>query len=406
MLPAKGRNENFLKRMLVKKITNYSRWVANILTMTAVLWPAVGLAGSDLAVPAELVYQMSLPGKGDHFLRPGRIVIDPRHNEIYVADQGNARIVILDQNGVYKFEFSVSEQCGMPLDIAVNSRGEILVLGSDHDGRGIFVFDFDGLYRRTIIPAKDSIAGEMISLAVDGNDRVYILGSGGVVTRYDPNGSRETSFPVCESTGAEEEEDVVFGALLVSQNGEIFVPASSYGTVFRYDTDGNPLGTIGHHGTGVGELSFPVAAAVVGDELVLVLDKHRFTVVCFNYRGKFLGEFGGKGVNPGWFYHPTWLAADINDRVYIGQIFGNKIQVCRIPESVRTRLSAGKDVPDNSVEKSGEISISRPADDVFDGYIEDSQELYISALFVRGNSWGPPRTSSNSPNPLWRFSNA
>jgi hypothetical protein len=65
-----------------------------------------------------------------------------------------------------------------------------------------------------------------------------------------------------------------------------------------------------------------------------VLDKHRFATVCFNGEGRFLGEFGGQGTAPGWFYHPTWIAVDGADRAYIGQIFQNRIQVCAVPASI------------------------------------------------------------------------
>jgi hypothetical protein len=57
-------------------------------------------------------------------------------------------------------------------------------------------------------------------------------------------------------------------------------------------------------------------------------------VVCFDADGGFLGEFGGKGISPGWFYHPTLLAVDDSDLVYIGQVYRNKIQVCKIPDFI------------------------------------------------------------------------
>ncbi|MDH4035825.1 MAG: hypothetical protein OEV80_18690, partial [candidate division Zixibacteria bacterium] len=50
-------------------------------------------------------------------------------------------------------------------------------------------------------------------------------------------------------------------------------------------------------------------------------------------------EFGGRGNNPGWFYHPTLLDVDQLGLVYIGQIFQNKIQVCRTPEFIRKSVT-------------------------------------------------------------------
>jgi hypothetical protein len=104
--------------------------------------------------------------------------------------------------------------------------------------------------------------------------------------------------------------------------------------VRAYDLTGRPDRVIGQHGSTPGDLAFPVDVAVSRDGLVLVLDQARFNVVCYAPDGKFLGEFGGKGVSPGWFYRPSLLAIDRDDRVYIGQIFMNRLQVCRIPDFI------------------------------------------------------------------------
>ena len=44
--------------------------------------------------------------------------------------------------------------------------------------------------------------------------------------------------------------------------------------------------------------------------------------------------------SPGWFYHPTLLEADADGLVYVGQIFRNKIQVCRIPDFIVNGVNA------------------------------------------------------------------
>jgi hypothetical protein len=78
---------------------------------------------------------------------------------------------------------------------------------------------------------------------------------------------------------------------------------------------------------------------VAEDGTILVLDKHRFNVLCFNRWGKFLGEFGGRGTSPGWFYFPSLLGVDSSDQVYIGQVFLNRVQTCAIPEVIRPHSS-------------------------------------------------------------------
>ena len=320
--------------------------VAGILLLGSLTWfssPSLLLAQteSDLSVPAEYIRDLTLPGSQNHFLRPERILIEPRNGEIYVADPGNSRIVILDRQGVYLYEFSTSEQCGAPSDVAVDSAGYIYVLGSTTSGLKIFVYDYDGLYLRQLAIGSDSSASppEPGSIAIDSRDRLYLLDQNSLrIIRVRHDGSVEREFAVAADIDSTHRAELACGSLTIAGD-LIYLPVASLGVVYRYDLEGDLQGMIGHSGTGIGELTFPVAVAVTGHDLIMVLDKHRYNVVCFSASGKFLGEFGGKGVSPGWFFHPTWLAVDNRDQVYIGQIFNNKIQVCRIPEFIRARLS-------------------------------------------------------------------
>ena len=91
---------------------------------------------------------------------------------------------------------------------------------------------------------------------------------------------------------------------------------------------------MGHKGNNLSELNFPVAVTVNDDGIIMILDKHRYNVVCYNMNGTFLGEFGGKGYSLGWFYHPTKIASDGAGMVYIGQIYLNRVQICSLPRFI------------------------------------------------------------------------
>jgi hypothetical protein len=145
-----------------------------------------------------------------------------------------------------------------------------------------------------------------------------------------PDGQDERSFSLAEQAGRERAQDQVLG-LLTWADGELLVPVSSLGTVLRYTVEGDFLGSIGYQGSVTGTLNFPVAAEVTQTGQVLILDKNRFNVACFTREGRFLGEFGGKGLSPGWFFQPSLLAIPTPDRVVVGQIFQNKIQICALP---------------------------------------------------------------------------
>ncbi|MDD4051541.1 MAG: NHL repeat-containing protein [candidate division Zixibacteria bacterium] len=300
-----------------------------------------GQTEADLSVPAEYIRDLTLPGSNNHFLRPARITVDRSHQEIYVADVGNGRVLIFDDRGTLRFQFSTIAQCGSPIDLAVGPQGQIFVLGTVSDGRQVFVYDYDGLFLREI-NVGDSAAGagsDIAGIAVDDANLVYALDQAGLrVICVRDDGTFVHQFPILADVDSTQRAELVFGSPTIVGD-QLFLPVSSRGTVYRYSLQGDISGTIGHGGTGIGELNFPVAAAVADNGLIMVLDKHRFNVECFSPAGKFLGEFGGKGISPGWFFHPTWLTVDGQDQVYVGQIFKNKIQLCRIPAFIQRRLA-------------------------------------------------------------------
>jgi DNA-binding beta-propeller fold protein YncE len=294
------------------------------------------VAAEPAAVPAEFVREIAPPGLSNRFVRPSALTVDPARGEVLVADPGNNRIVIFDEHGTYRYEFAGGDHFAVPLDVAVDSRGIIYVLGSSSRGRGIFRFDFDGLYLSELTPEAgvDGHAADPTGFAVDDRDNLYVLDAVGLrILRFDPDGNPAGGFALATDLAEELRQEVVLGSIAIA-GGKIFIPDSYVGTVYVHSLDGERARSIGHKGNEVGQLSFPVDVAISGD-VVLVLDKHRFNVVCFGLDGKFRGEFGGKGTSPGWFYHPTILASDGAGQVYIGQVFQSKVQLCRIPPFIR-----------------------------------------------------------------------
>lgn len=295
-------------------------------------------------MPADYIGQLQLPGQTDQFLRPQKVFFDPVAAELYVIDQGNNRIVVFDTHGTYRFEFSADVCCGSVHDLVVTSQGSIIALGSTKDGLRLMRFDFDGAFLGEIggnIPWQNQPL-RMTSLAIDSEDRIYILDESiPRIIRLSADFAYDMEFPILTDTDEKTIRETVFGSLSCSGE-ELLLPVSSSGVVFRYGVEGKFHGSIGRPGSKIGELNFPVAARITGDGMILVLDEKRFAVLCYAHEGGYLGEFGGMGVSPGWFYYPSWIAIDANDRVYVSQIFLNRVQVCRIPPPIQNRLLAAR----------------------------------------------------------------
>lgn len=332
--------------------------MVRVLTMVVVAvacWTSAGLA-DPRSVPAEFVKFVDPPGEADQFLRPSAVVVDRNFHEILVADPGHNRVVVFDRHGTYRFEFPGTGYFSTPVDVAVDSEGYLYVLGSTSAGRRLFRFDFDGLYLDEVTLPTSEGRAQYTSLAIDASDRLFLLDHGDPAIRVlDREGSLLGSIPLLRNLEPELRRDQVIGAIEV-KDGQLFVPVSSLGTVLIHRPDGEFVRAIGHKGTVVGELNFPVAVALTDGDLVLVLDKHRFTVACFDLNGVFLGEFGGKGLSPGWFYYPSLLAVDEQQQVYVGQIFRSRVQVCRIPEFIRAAHLRGQLDEVESTARRGDLS--------------------------------------------------
>lgn len=289
--------------------------------------------GATPAVPAEFVKEMALPGHGDSILRPSAIHFDAEHSEILVGDSGHNRIVIFNSQGTYRFEFLLGRNLSSIRDITTDAEGYLYVLGSVPGRLVIHRFDFDGLPLGEI-PLPSEFEGRPVqpsSLACGDGERLFFLDEDALrIREFDVGGEIIASFDLDSALGEANPREVGFGPLTIA-HGTFLIPASTLGTVLRFDMAGRHVGNLGSPGNIPGTLNFPVAVEAGPNGMVLVIDKHRYCVVAYDAGGKYLGEFGGKGYRSGWFFHPTLLAVPSADRVVVGQIFQNRIQVCALP---------------------------------------------------------------------------
>ena len=282
------------------------------------------------AVPAIFIRELTPPGTANGFLRPEAIFIDDKFGEVYVSDPGHNRIVAFDTSGLYKFDFSFEGIFGSTGDLVVDSKGFVYVIGSTSSGKSIYVFDYDGLYLNKLqlsgLPPAQPL--ELSHLTIDNSDNLYIADEANdVVVSFDTKGSFRHQFPVLAELPEKLRKEAILGTPRIADS-TFFLPVSTEGVVLLYDLNGNLLREIGSQGTIAGSLNFPVGVAIAPGQIVMVLDKHRYCVVCYSIDGKFLGEFGGMGFSPGWFYHPGFFAVDQFGRSYISQIYLNRVQVC------------------------------------------------------------------------------
>jgi hypothetical protein len=312
-----------------------NKWLLTSLILTYVIPPMVFAQSGGNNLHAKYLFDVKLLGREQGLLRPQQIRYDRNHQEYYISDTGNDRIVFLDENGLNAFEFSAKDIFHAPIDVAISSDGKMFVLGSLTGGKCVQVFDYNGdyLYPFTIAGNPDNSAIDIVSLAIDEQDIIYILDNHQQkVLICDLTGRWMSDIRLLTEMDPKEREEQALGNLYLS-NDQIFVPAPMVGSVYCYDKDGSFVKMIGQKGSAYGELSFPVAISKDSQGNYLVLDKHRYTIVGYDDQGMPIGEFGGKGAGPGWFYHPNSMIIDTSDRIWVAQIFLNRIQVLQLTSS-------------------------------------------------------------------------
>ncbi len=295
--------------------------------------PTPPIKPQERSLPSIFSQFLAPPGKANHIKEPGRIVCDPESKETYVADLGNNRILIFDSNNVFRFQFFCNGHVNSPMDLAVTNEGTIFAMGNNNEGRRIVKFDFDGLHLKTFYlnSILGSSASEITSMASGNDGKLYLLDpTFHQILVIDTGGKFIRKFAISKLLEEKDKQELVYGSMTL-KDSSIYIPLSTVGTISVYALNGHFLKNIGNKGTTMGELNFPFEVSISQAGIIHVVDKDRFNVVCFNQAGKFIGEFGGKGYSPGWFYYPEHIAVNFKNQIIIGQVMNNLVQVCLPP---------------------------------------------------------------------------
>ena len=104
------------------------------------------------------------------------------------------------------------------------------------------------------------------------------------------------------------------------RNGIFYVADSELGRVLAFHDNGASVFAI------AAPLRRPVGLAIAGSSLAVV-DSQTHTVFVFDLKGKFLFQFGRRGIGPGEFNFPTHIAADAQGRWLVTDSLNCRIQV-------------------------------------------------------------------------------
>lgn len=233
------------------------------------------------------------------------LFIDTVHEELYVLDDSNQRVVITTLNGtfLYQFKYSDAGVLSMPAGIAAAEDGLLYIA----EERRVVITTYRGEYKKVVdlssIPDRDSMIIQ--SIAMEG-DALY-LGDG-------VNGRIIVMDRKKETFVRQFREGLGHNIFMALDNEGIYVKDSPMFSVIHLDKNGNALGRWGAMSSLAG--GFSMLADITVDRKngrVIVLDINRLEVIFFDRNGNFTFEFGG----PNTFHSPSSVAVDNKDRVYI-----------------------------------------------------------------------------------------
>ncbi|MBI2876977.1 MAG: hypothetical protein HYY20_08860 [Candidatus Tectomicrobia bacterium] len=215
--------------------------------------------------------------------------------------------------------------------LALDSQGTIYTL--DWDQNRVWRYDFFGkrlgeLKLEGLPPGADPQKVSLAGLALDGQDRLYLLDAGnGYGYRTNPQGV------IQQAIGEGKLRD--YSDLDVSRDGGLLAFLSfEEGRVRTYRPSGELVAEFGRRTGSSGGFSQPVAVRLGPDKKVFVLDRNRATLLVFAPEGEFLGELGwGFGL-------PNDLRIDSRYHLLVADALANRLWSIKVSFQERKRRPA------------------------------------------------------------------
>lgn len=296
----------------------------------------VTLSSSSLAglnITAIHLYDLNSPILTSKLHGDSDLFCDFERSEIYIADTNDKCIRIFGKDGVQLFQFGSDGTLSVPLDVTVNSNGDIFVIDGGYRGKNIEVFDYKGEHLARL-ELKGMPEGEVFqpeAIAINSKDNIYLSNpSSGSILVFNADG--EYLYKIMPEMSDKEREEVIFGNLMIDKEDKLYIPVRTLGSVYVFDANGQHIMGFGMPGGGPGKLAAPVDVAIDKHGHFLVLDHLRHCISVYDREGHYLTEFGGRGTISGWFFYPSSLEIDKYGRIYVSQRFRNKVQVLKVKE--------------------------------------------------------------------------
>ncbi len=291
-------------------------------------------------LPAQLVWGSNGQGDGQ-FVNPRALTVSPQ-GQIYVADSGNHRVQVFDQNGNFLKQWGGQEgpapgQLTEVWGIAVSKDGKVYV--SDTWNHRVQIFDEDGHYlsefglfadtQGDVNAAPGSFWGPRdILLDRDGN--LYVSDTGNKrVQKFTPDGQFLGAWGGGGITPGRFEEPV---GLALDADGNIYVADAWNQRVQKFDSNFNFITEWPVDGWDSQNITNKPYIAVDSQNRVFISDPENYRIIVYDSNGNLLGTFGQYGQDIQSFRLPLDLAFGNDDALFVVDSDNNRVMKFRYPE--------------------------------------------------------------------------
>jgi DNA-binding beta-propeller fold protein YncE len=265
--------------------------------------------------------------------QPSDIALDSKGN-IFLVDGVNSRIVVVDDNGGWKFSFgsegTEKGQFKLPLGIDISGSGKVFI--ADTGNRRIQVFDSEGnfLYMFTVKAGPGEAPTEPVDVAASKlSNYLYVSDNNNHnIKVYKQNGTYDFEWG---GFGEASGEFRYPGIMTLNEYNEIFIVDVLNTRVQKFDPFGKYIASIGSWGVLQGHLFRPKGVALDKKNRVLVSDSYLGVIQAFTDLGRFIGVICENNKMKK-FKSPVGILADKNDRLLVVEMRGNSISVLKILE--------------------------------------------------------------------------
>ena len=277
------------------------------------------------------------PGQGaGQFLRPAGLDLDHR-GMLYVADSGNNRIQVVDNDGNFISEYGVrgwrTGEFDNPTDVAINFQRTELLYVADTDNHRIQYCNLVDRIFYIMVGGRLGDANEDEDaeiefdlpggVSVGRNGEVCVVDTGNHrFLRFNPDGIRTL---VRGAFGGARQQFRDPTDLVADPHGNIYIVDSGNRRIKKYDFSGNLVQIWGTEGEGPGQFAEPRHIDTDRWGYLYVTDRKNQRVQIFTKEGKSVMTFGNDTL-----VEPVGIAILKNDLVFVSDIAANDIKVFQI----------------------------------------------------------------------------